>query len=236
MSTEINYTYKKILGKQHTWNSKKWFEEKDGNLVNLQANNVWIDLIPSKPPKENNEIIEVLDKIELIEDKTVQNRLSYYVEINGERIDGFIPPSYGIDYTVKIFDNNGNKIPTTHKSAPLFDYVNGNLIFENEPPKGKIYLTIYRYIGRTIKHYLDNERSSITKGVMGFDEPNDDYIIQHNLNTFDIDVIIYSYDEINGEDYWKKDVLPLALIDENRVRVNLGEEKPIRFIIKSYEF
>ena len=32
-STKINFSQKKLSGKQHTWNSKKWYEEDDGIVL-----------------------------------------------------------------------------------------------------------------------------------------------------------------------------------------------------------
>jgi hypothetical protein len=34
-STKINFSQKKLSGKQHTWNSKKWYEEDDGIVLFL---------------------------------------------------------------------------------------------------------------------------------------------------------------------------------------------------------
>lgn len=233
-STKINYSFKKLSGKQHTWNSKNWYEEKDGIVLFQHAKEIWVDEIPIDAP--NVETLLVRPHINLIveEDKSVQGRRAWLaVDQNGKRITGFITPSYGISYSVKIFIN-GKKIPTTHESNWMFDYTNGILTFENQPPTGVITIIAYEYIGRSMQQYLDAEYSSVAVGILGESDPQYEYVIQHNMNNLDIDVVIYVLDDVNGKKYWKKDVIPLILLDENRVMLQLSEKHPIRFIIKSY--
>jgi len=232
--TKINYSQKKLVGKQHTWNNKQWFEEEDGIVLYQHAKEIWIDHVPTTPPSSSTNIVRKFTNFTLKEDHTVQNRLSFYAEENGERIRGFIPPSYGINYTVKVFVD-GNQIPTSHPSQPLFDYTNGILSFENTPPNGDITIIAYQYVARTFSQYLDAEDRSVARGILGADTPKLEYVIQHNMASFDIDITIYVFDEVDGINYWKKDVIPLILMDENRVKIQLTEEHPIRFIVKSYE-
>ena len=234
-STKINYSQKKLSGKQHTWNSKKWYEEDDGIVLFQHAKEIWIDRVVETPPQAETELVRPLLNMELVEDKTVQGRRSFYaVDGFGKRITGFIPPSYGINYTVKLAID-GNKIPTTHASNWIFDYANGVLTFENSPPTGTVKISAYEYIGRTFQQYLDAEFNSIAVGILGIDTPQYEYTIQHNMGSFDIDATIYVFDEVDGVKYWKKDVIPLILMDENRVKLQLTEAHPIRFIIKSYD-
>jgi hypothetical protein len=234
-STKINFSQKKLSGKQHTWNSKKWYEEDDGIILFQHAKEIWVDKVPVLPPSVETSIINPRVFLSLVEDKTVQGRKSWYaVDENNEKIKGFIPPSYGINYTVKLFIN-GDKIPTTHESNWIFDYANGVVSFENTPPVGEVTITVYEYIGRSLQQYLDAEFNSIAVGVLGADIPKLEYIIQHNMRSYDIDATIYVLDDVEGVDYWKKDVVPLILLDENRVKIQLTEKHPIRFIIKSYE-
>jgi len=231
--TKINYSHKKIVNKRHTSNNKQWFEEDDGLLIYPHAKEVWIDYIPSTPDTALNNI-EYLDNIIMTEDTTVQDRKAWKLIIDSELINGLIPPSYGIDYSINIFAN-GVKIPTSHPSQPLFDYTNGILSFENSPPVGDITVSVYRYIGRTVAQYIDSENRSIVKAVLGIDQPSTEYIIQHNMATFDLDIILYTYDDVQGTKYWKRDVVPLILLDENRIKIQLSESQAIRYIIKSYE-
>lgn len=234
-STKINFSYKKLSGKQHTWNSKKWYEEDDGIVLFQHAKEIWIDEIPPIPPEVETDLIKPINNIELQEDTTVQGRRSFFaVDGSSERIKGFIPPSYGLKYTVKLFIN-GQKIPTTHSANWMFDYANGILTFENTPPTGNVSISAYEYVGRSFQQYLDAEFTSIAIGILGLDTPQLEYTIQHNMGSYDVDAIIYVFDEVDGVNYWKKDVVPLILLDENRVRLQLSESKPIRFIIKSYE-
>ena len=230
--TKINYSQKKLVGKQHTWNNKQWFEEEDGIVLYQHAKEVWIDEVLPTPAQSS--IVRVISGLIMTEDTTVQNRLGFFAEENGEKMRGFITPSYGIDYTVNVYAN-GVKIPTSHASQPLFDYTNGVLSFENTPPSGTITIDVFQYTGRTFAQYLDTEDRSVARGVLGLATPDTEYVIQHNMNSYDVDVIIYVYDEVNGVNYWKRDVVPMILFDENRVKLQLSEAHPIRFIIKSYE-
>ena len=233
-ATKINYSHKKLVGKQHTWNNKQWFEEADGIVLYQHASEIWIDEISSTPPLNTDSIIRKVSSMALVEDNTVQNRLSFYAEDANEKMRGFITPSYGIDYSVRVYAN-GVQIPTSHASQPLFDYTNGVLSFENPPPSGEITIDAYQYVARTFSQYLDTEGKSVARGILGIDTPLYEYVIQHNMASFDVDVIIYVYDEVDGTNYWKKDVVPMILMDENRVKIQLSEAHPIRFIIKSYE-
>jgi hypothetical protein len=233
--TKINFSQKKLSGKQHTWNSKKWFEEADGIVLFQHAKEIWIDEINETPPMSETDLVKPIINLTLVEDGTVQGRRSFYTEdSNGERIKGFIPPSYGIKYSVKIFIDDV-KIPSAHSSNWIFDYANGVLTFENTPPEGIIKLAAFEYIGRSFQQYLDSEFNSISMGILGSDTPQYEYVIQHNMGSYDVDVILYVFDDVDGVNYWKKDVVPLMLLDENRVKLQLTEKHPIRFIIKSYE-
>ncbi len=233
-ATKINYSQKKLVGKQHTWNNKQWFEEEDGIILFQHAKEIWIDEIPPITPLTTTPIVRKIGGLSLIEDTTVQNRLSFYAEEAGTKMNSFITPSYGIDYTVKVYAA-GTQIPTSHPSQPLFDYTNGVLSFENTPPAGDITIDVYQYTARTFAQYLDTEDRSVARGILGAENPLFEYVIQHNMATFDIDIIIYVFDEVEGVNYWKKDVIPMILMDENRIKLQLTEAHPIRFIIKSYE-
>jgi len=233
-ATKINYSQKRLLGKQHTANTKAFYEEEDGIVLYQHAKEIWIDKVDVVPPTASTDLIRVYKNLELVEDKTVKGRKSFYaVDGEGKRIRGFIPPSYGINYNVSL-EIAGKKIPSSHSSNWIFDYANGVLTFENTPPAGTLTISAYQYIGRTFAQYLDNENNSVARGVLGVDTPSLEYTIQHNMSSFDIDVTIYVFDEVEGKNYWKKDVVPLIIMDENRVRLQLTEEHPIRFIIKSY--
>lgn len=234
-STKINFSQKKLAGKQHTWNSKKWFEEDDGIVLFQHAKEIWIDRVSETPPATENDVVRPYNSLEMTEDKTVQGRKSFYAtDGDSVRIRGFIPPSYGLQYNVKVFID-GKKIPTVHESNWIFDYANGVLTFEKTPPTGIVTINVYEYIGRSFQQYLDSEFNSIAVGILGADEPQLEYTIQHNMGSYDVDAVVYVFDEVDGVNYWKKDVVPLILLDENRVKLQLTEEHPIRFIIKSFE-
>ncbi len=233
--TKINFSQKKLVGKQHTWNNKKWYEEDDGVILFQHAKEIWVDTISPVPPSTTTDLIKPILGLALIEDMSIGGRKAFYAtETTNKKMNGFIPPSYGINYSVKVYVNDV-KIPSSHASNWLFDYANGVLSFENTPPIGSVKIDVYQYIGRSFAQYLDAEFNSIAVGILGLDTPTFEYVIQHNMGSFDVDVVVYIYDEVDGLNYWKKDVIPLILLDENRVKLQLSEKHPIRFIIKSYE-
>jgi hypothetical protein len=67
------------------------------------------------------------------------------------------------------------------------------LAFENTPPEGNVTISAYEYIGRTFQQYLDAEFNSIAVGVLGVDDPQLVYTIQHNMASYDVDAIIYVF-------------------------------------------
>ena len=233
INSKLDFIFKKFNYKQHTSEEKEWYEEKDGFFIFPTASEIWIDLIPNTPPTKDTKSIKIIKNYKLMPDKS-SNNLSYYViDENKNRIKNFIKPSYGLEYNIKIY-LNGEKLPTAHPSNWIFDYENGILTLEKEI-NGELTIDGYVYIGNTLKTYLDHDFNSVAKGILGLDNPQKEYIIQHNLNSYDLDITIYSYEEIEGNKYWKKDVIPFIMLDKNKVKVQLSEETPIKFIIKKYE-
>lgn len=223
------------MGKEYTLSSKKWYEEQDGIVLHQHARDVWIDRIKTIPADTDSRFIKAFTDYVVTEDTLSEGAKTFYVrDENNDRLNGFIPTSYGNQYKVKV-KINGTLIPESHGSKPLFDYTNGILTFSTTPPIGEVTISVYQYVGRTFSQYIDAEHASVARGIFGLDVAETEYIIQHNMNTFDVDVIIYVFDEVEGVNYWKKDVVPLILMDENRVKLQLSEAHPIRFIVKSYE-
>jgi len=229
--TKINYSQKKLFGKLHTSNTKEWYEELNAPSIINHSKFIWVDEISNIP---DSMVSKLYSQITMVEDITVSGRMSYGIPKNIKNdFAGFIPPTYGIGYSVKIFID-GEIIPTSHYSKPFFDYVNGVLVFENIPPKGIVTIDAYTYIGLTLNTLLEQEQSSIIKGEMGFDEPKSEYIIQHNLGSMYIDLILYYQEQIDDYSVWKKDQIPFILLDENRLKIELSVKSPIKFIIKLY--
>lgn len=234
-TAKINYSFKKMMAKEHTLSKTEWYDEKDGIVLHQHAKEIWIDEIPTNPADADTRLVKTYNKIKAVKDATIPGSKVFYIRNEGtnERLRGFIPNSYGSGYNVKIYIND-TYIPFSHSSKPMFDYANGVLTFETTPPAGEVTVDVYQYIGRTFAQYLDDEYNSVARGVLGVETPQLEYVIQHNMASYDIDVIIYVFDEVDGQNYWKKDVIPLIMLDENRVKLQLTEEHPIRFIIKSY--
>jgi len=233
LNSKLDYIFKKFYYKEHTDQNKNWYEEKDGFFIFPTASEIWIDLIPETPPTEDTDSIKIIKNYKLIPNPSANNLSYYVVDENNNRIKNFIKPSYGLGYSIKIYAN-GEKLPTADPSNWIFDYENGILTLE-KPINKNLTIDGYVYVGNTLKTYLDHEFNSVAKGIIGLDNPQKEYIIQHNLNSYDLSITIYSYEEINGEKYWKKDVIPFIMLDKNRVKVQLSESTPLKFIIKKYE-
>ena len=56
-STKINFSQKKLSGKQHAWNSKKWYEEDDGIVLFQHAKEIWVDRVNETPPSIETDLI-----------------------------------------------------------------------------------------------------------------------------------------------------------------------------------
>jgi hypothetical protein len=238
LNSKISYVLKKLLGRRFTWSNKEWFEEEPISTQNIHAKNVWVDEIPNEP-NVDLDYIEKLENIKLQKDKSTQNSLAYkMVDENGNYITNLIPPSYGFNYSAKI-KINGKKIPTSHPTQPFFDYETGTLTFDKNPMSDNITIDVFKYNGKTIEKFIKDEENTIAKGILGIDEPKQEYVIQHNFNSFDLLIDVYAKDIETDEndnqiEVWKKDIIPITMIDVNRIRVNLSHKTPIRFMIKSF--
>ena len=173
-NTKTDYTFKRIKGRVYTTLDKAWFEETSGKLVYPHSSDVWIDDIPKPAPNNSTDVVEYIDDLKLTVDKTVGDNKAWLVCLTpndlSTRIVGFVPPSYDITYTVRIFEDDGNgskgnEISTTHPSNWLFDYENGVLTFENDPTSFgitlPIHISVYRYIGRTLTEINQNVENKL---------------------------------------------------------------------------
>lgn len=156
-NVKIDIAYKRFLKRQYTSTEKKWHEEFPGKALTIKLKDVWIDPIPIDPPLTNTDVIEIIDKLELTQDVTVDGALSWVacrtVDDLSTRIGDFIQPDKELKqgYYVRLFDANDQQIYVGDNLNWEFDYANGNLTFEFPPTTyvAPFYISCYHYIGRT---------------------------------------------------------------------------------------
>lgn len=153
---QINIAYKKFLKRQYTSVNKKWHEEFPGKALTIKLSDVWIDDIPENPPSTSTSSIEIINKLELTPDLTVDGSLSWVACSTpgnlATRFGDFIQPDKELKqgYYIKLYDNNDTQIFVGDDVNWEFDYANGNLTFEFTPSlySPPFYISGYRYIGR----------------------------------------------------------------------------------------
>ena len=155
-SKKLDLVFKSRVGREETTTAKIWYEEFPANAIYLHASEVYADPIPETPPASSTSVIQVYDTLTLTEDNSVSNHKSWKAystpgDTSSERLTHFIHPRFGQGYTVRVYDNNNNEIPTTDDSKWFFDYETGVLTFEEDPTAHgwalPIKIKAYRYIG-----------------------------------------------------------------------------------------
>jgi len=152
MADKLDLVFKKVVNRQYTSAAKKWYEENPGVPFKLKGSDVWIDNIPETPPPADSAVIKgwrVANKLVMTHDSTVNNNQSWYADDAGTKLEGFVSPRYGQDYTARLFIQGGAEVPTTHSSGWFFDYESGILTFDGNPPGSAFEVMCYQYIGAT---------------------------------------------------------------------------------------
>ena len=228
---KVDFSFKKLEGREETTIDKQWYEEFAGRLLYPHSKDVWVEDIPIPAPSSSTSIVKVYDMHNLTRDITVNYNRSWLLcdteNDLGTRVKGLIPPRFDQTYTARIFENNGDEIPTAHPSNWVFDYENGVLFFENNPVNYGIQLPIkiktYQYRGKTLKDILDSgigggdNTKVITTAVAG------ESIQAYQLVYFKGDGKVYIADKDNQEIL--ESVLGVAISDvsqDNNVDVILN--------------
>ena len=171
---KVDFTFKKLKGREETTIDKQWYEEFAGRLLYPHAKDVWVDEIPIPAPQSSTSVVEVYSDLVLTRDITVNYNKAWLACMSQNNLDtrlkNFIPPRYDQSYTARIFEDNGDEIPTAHPSNWVFDYENGILFFENNPADFGIVLPIhlkaYRYKGKTLDEVLDGTSGDASKVII----------------------------------------------------------------------
>lgn len=174
MADKTDLSFKKIVGRQYTSTAKEWYEEFPVKPFNLNAEDIWMDDIPTTPPASTTSGVEVYNTLTLQEDVTVNYEKCWFAEVPvGTRVGNFIPPRYGQGYTVRVYDGSDVEIFTTDGSGWFFDYTTGILTFDNDPSgygwdDSAFKIKVYRYIGQTAANI------TIASGTLNASDINND--------------------------------------------------------------
>lgn len=151
-TTKLDWLWKKLAAIRYTTSLKAYYDEdrtKPGG-IDVNFEHIWrpSTSIPSTPPGGDTADIDVIADLVLTEDLTVAGHKAWKAESGGSPLDNWIPPQYGVAYSVVIKDSGGSPIPLADASVPYFDYQSGILFFENTPTWGTPpKISGYRYIG-----------------------------------------------------------------------------------------
>ena len=158
MANTTDLVFKKIVNRQYTDSTKKWYEEEGAVPFKLKGSDVWIEPIPEvvapNTPIEIVNRIKLYTHLTLTKDASVLNNKAWLVfdpDNTSVRMGNFISPRYGSGYSIKLYFNGdyGTEIGTTHSSSWFFDYEAGIVTFDNNPGATSVQITAYRYIGLT---------------------------------------------------------------------------------------
>jgi hypothetical protein len=151
--TITDFTFKKLLNKRITSSSKRSYEEIGDYTLNVHADEVWADPIPTTPPVSTTSVVEVNTLLSLVKDTTVSGSQAWYATDGlGNRLKDWISDKYDGDptssYTIKLYDQDDVQIPATDPSNWIFDYATGILVLQNtHATAATLKISGYRYIG-----------------------------------------------------------------------------------------
>jgi len=152
---KVDLAYKKFLKRQYSSTEKKWHEEFPGKALTIKLKDIWVDELPINPPLTNTQSIEIINKLELTQDVTVNDSKAWIACSTPNdlttKIGDFIQPDKDLKqgYYIKLYDSTDQQIYVGDDLAWEFDYANGVLTFEFSPTTyvAPFYISGYRYIG-----------------------------------------------------------------------------------------
>jgi len=148
-----DFTFKKILNKRVTSSTKRSYEEIGDRTLNVHADDIWSEAIPSTPPVSTTSVVEVQTLLTLTKDTTVSGSQAWYAaDLSGNRLKDWISDKFDGDptssYTIKLYDESDNLIPATDSTNWIFDYSTGILLLQNTHPTATGFkISGYRYVG-----------------------------------------------------------------------------------------
>jgi hypothetical protein len=147
MIDRLDQQFKQGINKEFTTPDRGFPSEAGADTLNIHAREVWSDTIASDPDQAVTDGVAVKHTLLVLDPDPVFGTKSF-------RTTGytdFIPDKYGIDYKVKLYDNNDNQIFESEQISGIewfFDYKTGILSINNPGAYTTPYkITAYRYVG-----------------------------------------------------------------------------------------
>jgi hypothetical protein len=168
-----DYTFKKILNKRSTDNTKRVSEEIGDYTQNIHFSEIWSENITWPPPAASDSVVEKYTKLELTRDTSVSNGQCWFATSDvtypydeSLRLKKWISDKFDEDnaatYSIRLFQGdpgstiNDVEIYFNDQSNWVFDYQTGILTFQSSTlsagttttQSGKVFkISGYRYIG-----------------------------------------------------------------------------------------
>jgi hypothetical protein len=168
-----DYTFKKILNKRSTDNTKRVSEEIGDYTQNIHFSEIWSENITWPPPAASDSVVEKYTKLELTRDTSVSNGQCWFATSDvtypydeSLRLKKWISDKFNEDntatYSIRLFQGdpgsalNDVEIYFNDQSNWVFDYQTGILTFQSSTlstgttttQSGKVFkISGYRYIG-----------------------------------------------------------------------------------------
>ena len=146
---KIDRAWKLSLDRALTSLGKEFFEEQFPTGRIVHQGDVWKNDIPSDPAQAVSDgVAQLHTQLVLEEDVSVSGKRAWIARSGGQRLTDWISPRFGQGYTVRLFDQDGNRIYTTDPCNWVFDYKSGILFLENSHPTATGFkITAYQYVG-----------------------------------------------------------------------------------------
>lgn len=132
---QLDRIEKKLEGKTQSTINKRVTEETIPSKFIIHSNDVWSSKIDENSTVAQKEYTAIpYTRFELTEDRTVAEKKGWYATTNGleERIINWIPPQFGKDYIIRLYDALDNEIPSSDKMGWKWDYQSGYLVIQND--------------------------------------------------------------------------------------------------------
>lgn len=149
---QLDRVYKKLSNKNQSSPEKEVYEEGIPSSLIIHSDEIWAESIDSDP---NQAIIDGVAQLytsfELFEDVTVVNKKGWFASSDGtllNRIHSWIPPRFGQNYAIRLYDSSGAEIPSSAEMNWVWDYHSGYLTIEKDHSYSTPFkIRGYKYIG-----------------------------------------------------------------------------------------
>ncbi len=144
---------KKMEGKAQTSIDKRAIEETIPSKFIIHSQDIWTSNISNNVAEAQQEHTAIpVYQLILEEDVTVAHKKGWFATNDGDlsgRITDWIPPNFGNNYIIRLFDSMNNEIPSSDSMNWRWDYQAGYLVIENDfEYETPFKVTGFKYDGR----------------------------------------------------------------------------------------